>query len=360
VPPNWSTQLADVGPADRAVLVRSWWTALDEPGRPVSTEVTSGRDGAWQRLRITYLDLTHQPEVGCVVVTSEALGIADPPAPKTWEDGASYQAPTWALQELDEVGTIQRTSGMVTEIFGRSDEVMAHSNVLDVLHPDDHAEAVTMWMELLADPGGTRTIQQRVLRPDGTSLWIESTVMNQMGETGRLLAVSHDISDRRRREADLTHRAHHDELTGLPNRRAVERHLEELVATDAEHTLVLFIDLDGFKEVNDEHGHEAGDRVLAELGERLGSLPEQGAVLAGRWGGDEFVVVSLDPEHVSDHGVLVDRIHHVLSEPVSLRGVRWQPQASVGAAVAHSDEHPGELVRRADAAMYEMKRQRAM
>jgi diguanylate cyclase (GGDEF)-like protein len=166
-----------------------------------------------------------------------------------------------------------------------------------------------------------------------------------------LLELMRGAADRLRHEAET------DALTGLPNRRAFERELRgALGRRGADRALALLvIDLDGFKAVNDRHGHVAGDAVLCEVSARLRSALRSGDLVA-RWGGDEFVVLC--------HGVrdgaaaeIACKLRRVLQVPVQVGSVEVTVGASLGWAVAEPGQAPGELIAAADAAMYRAKAQ---
>ena len=265
----------------------------------------------------------------------------------------SSSDPTWILQELDALGCVLSIEGDVEAVFGRAGDELVGQTVLHVIHPADHEASLEMWTSLLGEPGGTRSIRQRVVRADGSVRWIESTVMNRLGAdgTGVMLTVSHDITERRRHERDLHARALEDALTGLPNRRA----LVDGLATALEEgpTVVAFVDLDGFKQVNDELGHHVGDEVLIALGLRLHN--EVSPVgMAGRWGGDEFVVITPG----EDDSTLRAVIERAFDHPISCAGTIWHPRGSYGTATGHPGDEPAELIRSADTAMYQAKERR--
>jgi diguanylate cyclase (GGDEF)-like protein len=151
-----------------------------------------------------------------------------------------------------------------------------------------------------------------------------------------------------------------DPLTGLPQRALVEESLATAVARSERGEAVpavLFLDLDGFKAVNDDLGHEAGDRVLARVGQRL-SDALRASDTCGRWGGDEFVVVvELDANRV-DAALeqVVERIAETVRRPVELDDAVVRVGVSIGAAVVRAGDSPRDVVRMADGAMYEAKR----
>ena len=171
-------------------------------------------------------------------------------------------------------------------------------------------------------------------------------VKGDITDTALARALRHGV-ERARIQAELAHQAMHDGLTGLPNRTLfcdrLRQALNRLGRTDS-CLAVMFVDLDGFKEINDEHGHAAGDRLLVGVGDRLRSLL-RGGDTAARLGGDEFVVLCEDLAGAEEAWTIGARMLDDLGTP-----------ASLGIAVAVRDEDPEDLLRRADAAMYAAKR----
>jgi diguanylate cyclase (GGDEF)-like protein len=172
-------------------------------------------------------------------------------------------------------------------------------------------------------------------------------------------AVMYDVTERKRAEHRVRHQAEHDALTGLKNRAGFDLHLDRLLSATAQPLGLIFIDLDGFKRVNDTLGHEAGDEVLRACAARLKQAVRRSADVIGRLGGDEFAVVM---ERVAPgDGVLTQTaaaIQRALSEPIALAGGQVvHVGASLGLACAplHGRVR-AQLVQAADAAMYEVKR----
>ncbi len=166
------------------------------------------------------------------------------------------------------------------------------------------------------------------------------------------------MTDRRLREAEILHQAHHDQLTGLPNRVLLYKRLAVKQVQARRRNLkvaVLFVDLDGFKRVNDQYGHEAGDHVLKCLAERLKDLVRQEDTVA-RYGGDEFVVALSGVSRAEDAEAVATKIVAVLSEPVPYRGIQLRVTPSIG--ISFYPDHGNsldELFSRADSAMYKAK-----
>ena len=158
-----------------------------------------------------------------------------------------------------------------------------------------------------------------------------------------------DVTEQRALEAQLQHRANVDELTGLPNRAALTEQLGQRERVDV---TVLFIDLDGFKEVNDSLGHEQGDRVLRDVGSRIASVVRSG-VTVGRLGGDEFLAIMQGADIKAGRAV-AQRIIDGIVEVGSVL-TRFPLSASVGIATGKPEESAEQILRRADTAMYEAK-----
>jgi diguanylate cyclase (GGDEF)-like protein/PAS domain S-box-containing protein len=152
----------------------------------------------------------------------------------------------------------------------------------------------------------------------------------------------------------IRHEAVHDPLTGLPNRTLLRDRLDRAVARsrrDGGATGVLFVDLDDFKQVNDAHGHAAGDALLVELGRRIQAAIRPTDTVA-RVGGDEFVVVC---ERVDEHAAVAlgSRLQRAIERPMAIGDVELRPTASIGITIGHYDQET--LVRRADTALYDAK-----
>ena len=164
------------------------------------------------------------------------------------------------------------------------------------------------------------------------------------------------ISSSKRKSEQLHHQAHHDLLTGLPNRSSLMLRLEEMLArTSANPFALLLLDLDRFKEVNDTFGHQAGDVLLREIGPRLRGVLRASDVLA-RLGGDEFALLLPETGAAAAVGV-AEKLLHALDEPFGVDGYEFQIGGSIGIASFPVDGlSPTDLMRRADVAMYAAKR----
>lgn len=174
----------------------------------------------------------------------------------------------------------------------------------------------------------------------------------------RTRELEQEIAERRQAEAIITHMANHDSLTGLPIRPLFMDRLSQALATarrSGRDVAVLFVDLDGFKSVNDSFGHEAGDRLLKEAARRLlASVRETDTV--ARHGGDEFTVVLTDVADSNAVTTVARKMIEALAQPFKLQNDEARIGASVGIALSSANgDNPEVLLERADAAMYVAK-----
>jgi diguanylate cyclase (GGDEF)-like protein len=188
--------------------------------------------------------------------------------------------------------------------------------------------------------------------------WFQLRITQLSGSTTGALISHVNISRRKIAEQRLERKASEDPLTGLANRTTFSQQIAAALTLRSLRDVhadvgVLYIDLDGFKAVNDQHGHAAGDDVLLEVADRLRSVTRPRDTIA-RLGGDEFAVLMprITPDVLA---TLVSRVVEILSKPYLVHGAAVDVGASVGSYLAARGEAPGEALERADAAMYEIK-----
>jgi diguanylate cyclase (GGDEF)-like protein/PAS domain S-box-containing protein len=186
-----------------------------------------------------------------------------------------------------------------------------------------------------------------------------SAIRDNEGAVSHFSAVFYDVTERKALEDKLDHLAHYDGLTGLPNRMLLQDRVEQAIAQaerQQQKFALLFIDLDGFKRINDELGHPVGDEVLKLVAQRL--LAEIRAMdTAARLGGDEFVVILTDIQHGENAGRVAEKVLASLAQPYLVAGRSLALSASIGVSLYPVDEREAhELLRSADQAMYQAKR----
>ena len=235
-----------------------------------------------------------------------------------------------------------------------------------VIHPDDRA-GVEHAVVAAVDRGEHFSIDYRVLHRDGRIRWVHEQgrgALDEHGEVSLLDGAIFDITERKEMEAELSHLAFHDALTGLPNRALLAEHLDLALARarrNGTQAAVLFIDLDDFKLINDDFGHAAGDDLLREVASRLRQVVRETDTVA-RQGGDEFLVLAPDMQATAEADVstqavaLAERVREALTPPLVISGIDVYVSASIGIVTFPSDAETGEeLLKRADTAMYRAK-----
>jgi diguanylate cyclase (GGDEF)-like protein/PAS domain S-box-containing protein len=274
------------------------------------------------------------------------------------------------IMVIDESGIVRYVSPSVQRQLGyQIDDVLDHrfDVAIDAL---DVPVALELWERMMRDPDRDHRAELRLVNADGIVTWHEVVARNMLHDPDiKGVVINHrDSHERRMRHDDLAYEAAHDPLTGLANRAELDRILSDALllqvadqatgVTPSADVAVLYIDLDGFKPVNDRHGHEAGDVLLIAVA-RLLERSVLGADTVARVGGDEFVVVLRGVQRSDAPDSVAGRILDNLSAPVPLAGIgEVRIGASIGVAVAGGvATTAADLLRRADQAMYEAKRQ---
>ena len=258
-------------------------------------------------------------------------------------------------------GRLRQVNGALRELLGRTEPGLLSSTLVALTHPLDQAASRGILERLLADGPRSQPVEQRFLHADGHPVWALLGVSLLTGADGlpvHFVGQFVDITATKDAEARLAHQALYDQLTGLPNRTLINDRLTQALSQcgkKARGVTLLFVDLDHFKGVNDSLGHGAGDVVLVAVAERLRGLAREGDT-AGRFGGDEFVLVCDDPVDEQDPAALADRVAQALKAPFWVAGKQLTMTASVGIATATSPYvRAQDLLRNADAAMYRAK-----
>ncbi|HWM20948.1 MAG TPA: EAL domain-containing protein [Ilumatobacteraceae bacterium] len=198
---------------------------------------------------------------------------------------------------------------------------------------------------------------EQLIRPTkGPSIPVLTQAVTVPAEPEPLLTVfARDISERKQFEEQLAHQARHDALTGLPNRFAVLEHLENALKSDTDQCAVMFVDIDGFKSVNDSHGHATGDLVLREIADRIRGRVRPGDFVA-RLGGDEFLIVMRSFEDMTAVASFGYRLIREIEQPFRYGDHLFAVSASVGLTLPPPGSSAVIAVQQADAAVYLAKR----
>ncbi len=255
-------------------------------------------------------------------------------------------------------GLVVEVNQTLATMLGRTPDAYRGRHIRELAQPTDPPELWGALNEVLRGDRDFYAAEKEFLRADGSRLWthLRATVIrDEIGRRRFLLGLFEDVTERRSMHLHLRHQATHDPLTGLPNRTLFFEHLEELLASaDPDSKVALcYLDLDGFKEVNDTLGHVVGDQLLVGVAERLAECATRPGRLVARMGGDEFVMLLADHADAASATRAADEILDALRRPISFEAREIPVSASIG-VVEHSigGAHPTELVRAADITLY--------
>lgn len=315
-----------------------------------------GDDGRWRTFEATVIGVARHPVLGTGAVIRARLDDALPE-----EAGARFASlaavvPHGVLSG-DVRGWVVFANEPARQLFGLEGDAIFGDGWRRVIHPDDLPDVIDLGRNVIIR-GGRQQATFRVVHGD-EHRWITIVVV-PLGPPQRRtgwVATLEDTTDRLRAQVQLAHRATHDELTGLPNRSLLESRLAEACARRHRglgDVSVLFLDLDGFKEVNDILGHPAGDEVLRTVGRRVREAVRPGDTVA-RLGGDEFVVL-LDGLDAAGAEAVARGVEGVVDEPMVVSGRPVSVVASIGVATARDGDQAADVLGRADADMYHRKR----
>lgn len=264
-----------------------------------------------------------------------------------------------AIEVVDRSGIVVYASDSVERILGRPPEASVGRSIFEWIHPDHREKARERFAEAVDAPDAVTQNELQVQREDGEWIWIETTAANLLDDANveGMVINFRDISDRKALESELRQMALHDPLTGLANRTLLLDLLEGMLHEGQRHEFpvaICYLDLDGFKTINDNLGHKAGDQVLIWIAEHLRTVLRAGD-LGSRLGGDEFALLLRGTDALAAE-VVARRILKAVSSPIRLEGMTVSVGVSIGIAVAHRESLGAEeLLHRADTAMYAAK-----
>ena len=257
---------------------------------------------------------------------------------------------------VDRNGYFVFVSAAFEAMFGYSPEEVIGTPMVRMVYPADKVKTLDTVDTIISGEIQPR-FENRWVRKNGdvvnvlwSARWSEEHQVR--------IAVAHDITERKKMEAQLLYAAGHDDLTGLPNRTLLLDRLQSSLSLAERERVglsVLFIDVDGFKEVNDACGHAVGDLLLQQIAKRLGDCVRQSDTV-GRLGGDEFLII-LNKVHSDDAMLSVaEKVRDELASEFDIDGVVVNVSASIGVArFPENGKQPLDLVQYADQAMYKAK-----
>lgn len=282
---------------------------------------------------------------------------------------AVFEGASIGIGIADMDGTVIDVNDALTRMFGGIEHHVRSRKVNDWVHPDDGPGTWDLQRELARGERDDYSIEKPYFRTDGTPVWTNLTVSllrDSAGTPQYMLSLMEDITERRLLHERLRYEATHDALTGLANRTLFFERLEQALAagtgTDGDTVTaparigLCYLDLDGFKDINDSLGHAVGDQLLVAVADRLRACVTSPGQLVARVGGDEFVVIAANPASPSDVAALADRILAALADPIHIEGRDLSVRCSIGIVEGPAAAlGPAEALRSADITMYRAK-----
>jgi diguanylate cyclase (GGDEF)-like protein/PAS domain S-box-containing protein len=257
-------------------------------------------------------------------------------------------------------GLILWYSPALERVLGYPPDTLDGTSLFDLVHPDDAARVASAFATCASDVAAQATLDFRCRHHDGSWRYLEAVSTNLLSHPAiaGIVVNSRDVTERKAFENQLARQAFFDPLTSLPNRVLFMYSIEHALAGASRNKVgvaVMFLDLDGFKHVNDTFGHQVGDQLLVALGQRLKSCVRPGDTVA-RLGGDEFTVLLEDISIPDEAERVAGRILDRLQTPFHFEGRDLYVSSSIGIAFGTpGGVKPSDLLRYADAAMYRAK-----
>lgn len=351
-----------IHPDDIETVTRRWNRLVDKPGSVQTAQYRHIRKtGDWVHLEAIGQNFLHTPAVSAIV-----LSVRDITARKRTEDQLRQAASVFehaneGILITDPEGVILDVNAAFSRITGyRREEALGRTPRILNSGRQNEAFYAAMWQQLLREGTWSGELWNR--RKSGeiyAELLTISAVRAPDGCVQRYVALFTDISAQKAHQRQLEQIAHYDALTGLPNRMLLADRLNKAmtqVRRPSQQIAVVYLDLDGFKGINDVHGHATGDRLLVAIAGRLRDALREGDTLA-RIGGDEFVAVLVDLRSAELCLPLLHRLLEAAAEPVCQDGRLLQVSASLGVTFYPQLENieADQLLRQADQAMYQAK-----
>ncbi|MFN8522232.1 MAG: EAL domain-containing protein [Chloroflexota bacterium] len=326
-------------------------------------QITCADDEGCHILEIRMVPFDRRRVVALIRDISQTQAAADALRDSEARKCAILGAALDAIMDLDDSGRVTELNPAAERMFGLGADVLSGRHITDLVFPESERAVRRTEMEEAFRRGDGHFLDNRIetigARASGELFPVELAV-TRIDLRGRIgfTAFLRDLTERRETEEALSRLAYHDTLTGLPNRALFVDRLDQACARAARRAqtlAVFFLDLDGFKVVNDSIGHAAGDRLLKVVAERLRACLREADSVA-RFGGDEFTLLIEQLPDLHEVDRVAARVTSALAEPVNLDGHHITPTASIGIAICTSGQSSAEtLLRQADIAMYRSK-----
>jgi diguanylate cyclase (GGDEF)-like protein/PAS domain S-box-containing protein len=368
-----------LGYSERELLERTFTDVSHPDDRPLSTGFRARLQGGDTKSLTTAREKRYIAKNGSIVWASISVSLVRRPdgeadyfvvmmqditARVTAEERfrATFEQAAVGIAHTEPEGRFLQVNQKLCEMLGYSRDELLGMSVADVTHPEDRGIDAVRRAQLIAGELETYSVERRCVRKDGAVIWVNRTVSMVRDAAGAplyFIRVMEDITERKRLQQDLQHQAHHDSLTLLPNRELFYDRLAHALDQAQRRkwiTGVMFVDLDGFKVINDTLGHGVGDELLQRV---AASLTEcvRAEDTVGRLGGDEFAIILSELAQQEDAGRVAQKIIDSLATPFQIDANEVFITASIGIATSPPDTSTADaLISHADAAMYSAKK----
>ncbi|MFJ8184366.1 putative bifunctional diguanylate cyclase/phosphodiesterase [Streptomyces sp. NPDC096105] len=350
-------------------------TPATELNRPVVTESEIlAFPGAGLTEPAEAAELTKPAEAAVLTESAEPAELTEPAEPAEYLASRSPAPPSYrsvftaaplAMAVVDREGTVTGANAALADLLGRDQDTLTGAVAADLVDLASDARTWHAYRELLRGRRARLRCTRRLKHPEGHALWVRVTVAPLPSDGGGVLLSVADISDHRALQARLRHLRMHDPVTRLPNRTLFFERLTSALEADsyAESGTgrigLCYLDLDGFKAVNDTLGHRVGDQLLAAVADRLTRCAQDagraraGIPLVARLGGDEFALLVEDSTGTDQLADLAESLLGAIQEPFDLSGRRLSVSASIGVVERHAaGTTPTALMQAADTTLY--------
>lgn len=295
-----------------------------------------------------------------LLVTRSALRLLDRQQAQLQEAASVFSGTADAVAITDCEGKIVRINAAFTQITGfTSEEAIGQMPKIIKSYQQSSEFYQELWNNLLEQGQWQGQIWNRRKNGEAFLAWETITaIRDREGQIIRFVSVFSDITETHRKDEQIRHQAHHDPLTGLPNRILLQHHLGQAIEMARRHQTelaLLFIDLNRFKIINDSLGHDVGDLLLVEIAHRIRGVLRRSDLVA-RMGGDEFVIVLPDLGGPVEATEVAEKLQQAIRAPLQLQGYDLHIGASIGIALfPYNGEDSISLMKNADLAMYQAK-----